>query len=349
MGGSSSSQDCVPACENGAVCNAGACQCPELDADICARLDFNCGPATVTDVCGLQRVVDCGVCNGVACGPNNTCLPQCSTINVDPATYTLLTDLSYADQDVLAASNGDGSVVVVLRPQTGQQCLDPFSLWVGLGSPALSWTLVDFTASVANLFLLGPGSEQGFAVLSDGVSNFIVGVDPNLHLALFDLTNGVPASGPLDEINAWLDTSSRTFLDGVAVSGDGLALALRVTDGQGNAVNHLSERTSVLVPFPPPNVLGDLRGGGLGNYVVTGFSADRLTVFLMSNFVTFMVHRDTLARAFVNPNPGNDPPLVPGFFRVQPLPGCNELLANTTAAGCFGEDVVTVNARFVTP
>lgn len=75
------------------------CGCVETSAEICARLNLNCGSATVDDICGSRQTVDCGMCtapescgggpNGAAnvcgCDVVDACAAngaECGTINV---------------------------------------------------------------------------------------------------------------------------------------------------------------------------------------------------------------------------------------------------------------------------
>ncbi len=61
------------ACGGGEVCTGSECCTPESDAIFCARLGYECDPATETDNCGVSRTVDCGDCIPPDTCSNNQC------------------------------------------------------------------------------------------------------------------------------------------------------------------------------------------------------------------------------------------------------------------------------------
>jgi hypothetical protein len=80
-----------PCCTTGRACEVGCCGgagvagvCGvDLPADICMRMNFNCGMVTVTDRCNTVRTINCGtgcVCPAVC--TNNRCapLPMCQPV-----------------------------------------------------------------------------------------------------------------------------------------------------------------------------------------------------------------------------------------------------------------------------
>ncbi|MGI5864591.1 MAG: hypothetical protein ACOX6T_21425, partial [Myxococcales bacterium] len=86
--GSEPADACVPCegCDLGCLpppCDGGDCGCvPETDAELCAELSLECGPAFAEDRCGERRAIHCGGCEALlSCGgagkPNRCgCLPE---------------------------------------------------------------------------------------------------------------------------------------------------------------------------------------------------------------------------------------------------------------------------------
>jgi serine/threonine-protein kinase len=124
------------------------------------------------------------------------------------------------------------------------------------------------------------------------------------------------------------------------ISQDGLELfiTIRNTDPKADSprgpfwVYH-SVRKRVGEPFPPFTELGDAL---LNVSIVTGITADRLTLFAGSDYTAAAFIRDTIDSPFRNPNYPTSAPLFPGF-RTRPIGDCRQLLA-TCIGGCNNED-----------
>ncbi len=70
--------DADEVCGDDEVCGSdqeGICGCPgETDAELCADEEYQCGPLTVTDSCGVEReIADCADARGVQCSEFETC------------------------------------------------------------------------------------------------------------------------------------------------------------------------------------------------------------------------------------------------------------------------------------
>jgi hypothetical protein len=124
------------------------------------------------------------------------------------------------------------------------------------------------------------------------------------------------------------------------ISQDGLELFITIRNTDPNAdsprgpfwVYH-SVRNRLGEPFPAFTELGEAL---LNVSIVTGITADRLTLFAGSDYTAAAFIRDTIDSPFRNPNYPTSAPVFPGF-RTRPIGDCKQLLA-TCIGGCNNED-----------
>lgn len=327
------------------------CVCPETDADLCARLDLNCGVAQGMDTCGLPRSVNCGGCT-TACSPSNTCYPECA-FRTPAAQGTVVTGNPTA-QDVMASVSPTGEAILVVQASPFSGCGPQYSVAFSTGDPVNGYSAAVENPEFAQFFHLDWGAEQGFTYAPDvnTATPVVVGVAVGQRQFLVWRAAGQP---PAEEMMAAVNADIAqhppgTVVDAPVMSADGLTFLYRLMAPGLEPEVRMVDRPSLAAQFIPPGViLPNFLGTPTIQYLVTGISHDKLTLFLMDNFTTYVVERATLNRAFVNAGPGMAPLVFPGYFRVKPLPGCNQLLANQTANGCPGEEVVLVNSAQMFP
>ncbi|HEY0986246.1 MAG TPA: hypothetical protein VGD80_04305, partial [Kofleriaceae bacterium] len=92
--------------------------------------------------------------------------------------------------------------------------------------------------------------------------------------------------------------------------------------------------------FPPGRLVDGVPYPAHSDEYLTGVSEDGLTLFLSRRYNTYALVRATLADGFHEPDFGSR--LVP--WRLAPLRGCRQLIANVSIGGCEAEDIAILSA-----
>jgi hypothetical protein len=132
------------------------------------------------------------------------------------------------------------------------------------------------------------------------------------------------------------------------IAADGLVLYYRVVDWRAPAGDHgpldgvyMSTRSDVHAPFAP----GKRVPGRARSYeVVSGVSADGLSLFMTSEFATHVLVRTSTSEPWGDPGPGMNPAMLPGW-RSIPVEGCHRIITTWTPGGCAAERTVWLEAE----
>ena len=234
-------------------------------------------------------------------------------------------------QDAIEAISHDGASVLTLR----RRCDRWFSVLVidGIGGERPPSTLnLTKHPVLADLWL----DHSTMTMTTDALTLIWVVRDRTGFLVSSRSARGVddfaPATpGPF----AALAVRAPAYLRGPVLTGDGLAFYYRIFDSPDPAANGIYEslRTSTAEPFPPGRRLG---GAFEGWNVVTGVSADRMTIFIDDGWQVIALTRKSLDEAYTNPNAPIAPPLMPGA-RIRTFGDCTQLVGTCTG-GCNNEE-----------
>ena len=77
--------------------------------------------------------------------------------------------------------------------------------------------------------------------------------------------------------------------------------------------------------------------------LVSGVSADHLSLFMSSEYRTHVLVRSSVDQPFLDPEEGMLPATLPGW-RTMPLADCNHLATTWTPGGCAAEEIIWLDA-----
>lgn len=308
----------------------------ETDGQFCARVGATCEAATRNDNCGTTRTVNCGTCSGGDVCVENACRgPVCSTLAFPVRTLvSSLNDTS--TQDTLAGVSADGKTVLWQRGTCGSG-LPVQRLLIG-DSNGGAFAVTDLT-DVAALAPLAVEAEGAITLTPDGLGLIGISDDGRSFIRATRPSVGSTNFGQLTNVDfAALNVDVQKKMHFPVISSDGLAFYFRMDDVVNPSNTGLYEtiRTSTAVPFP---VAMKMPAPIQAHEMVTGISADRLTLFLQDKFFpTIVLTRRRVSDPFTNPNAPGPVPVIAGFH-IRPLGDCQSLMGTYTAGGCVGQEL----------
>jgi predicted Ser/Thr protein kinase len=274
---------------------------------------------------------DPGACTGGKVCVDHRCrVPQCRPLAYPkPALFAAVN--AEGMQDAIEAISLDGTSVLSLR----RRCDRWFSVILidGIGDESAQTTLnLTKHPSLAGFWI----DHMTLAMSADALT--VIGIDA---ARTGFLTTSRTARGRDDFAPATtgpfaaLAVRAPAYMRGPVLTADGLAFYYRVFDEKDPAADGIYEsvRTSTAEPFPPGRRLG---GAFHGWNVVTGVSADRMTIFVDINWQVIALTRDSLDEPYQNPNAPMGAPLMPGA-RIRPFGDCTQLVGTCTT-GCNNEE-----------
>jgi hypothetical protein len=311
----------------------GVCCVPLGPAELCLERGFLCGTATVDDNCGESQTIDCGNSCATGCNPaTHTC--YCTQTDWGGGLDAVITSASVDGyQDLVMGAAADATRLFVLRGNTCGYA----TAWIYDGALGASYVGTEITGALAALtppFVL---HEEYLTLAGDGVT--LIGKSSTEETFYLTERNGSTGSFSAPSSTAFvslatLAASTAGVLAFPVLSDDGTSIFFFLHAGADDPDTGAYEarRADTASAFgTPAKIAGAINDG---DYVVSGVSHDRLTLYTMKDWATHLFFRATLdetpALVTVTPIPG---------WRAKPVLQCRRLIATVSSPGCIYEQV----------
>jgi Protein kinase domain len=270
----------------------------------------------------------------------NGCVSQCNAHGFHKSAEIPGINSENQQHAVLGASS-DGNTILYL---TGRRCgLDRLMLAQRHGPTYVPFDITDkldrkrvaifegcCTLAASGTSIVMPTPDQlGFVRVKLTDSGLAIDPEGELTDVLPERVNGVTARHPV-------------------LSADELALYYRVVDTRAPAGDsgpldgvYMTTRADVHAPFTPGK---RLPGRARGYEVVSGVSADGLSLFMTSEFATHVLVRKSTSEPWGDPWEGVTPAMLPGW-RAIPVESCRRIVTTWTPGGCQAERMVWLEAE----
>ena len=274
----------------------------------------------------------CG-CPYSACTDDRVCLSQCNARAFRSSGP--VPGISVAgQQEAIVGASGDGTTLLYLA---GKGCrLDHLYLARRDGE---RYVPVDLTPELAKH---GMEPFEGCCTLASDARSLIVSHRHRVGLVRFSLVDDTlvaPDTHEFGEITP--DATATQRIWSPVISADQRSLYFVLVDITSGPIGpHEAHRDSVARPFAAATRMTGRPGLYEG---ISGISADGLTLFMTTEFMTSVLLRDSTSAPFGDLGIGKPPARLPGW-RAIPIENCRRIVTTMSPGGCRQEDMVFLDA-----